>query len=773
MFAKDRSSTIGGKKDVPIRKSDRRKLRDRVLEVLFTSDDGGKEDTTTKNDDEWISRAQTLIDDCLVTSKSDILSRKMKMISGEHATLFFRTPSPSSSSDNILQSTANNNNTMAYVDLLKAYPTTWPYTNTIQPILLEYEDSTDRKVNLLPLLPLLAALPPPLSSPPLCQVESNVVASDDSNDLKKSYRIPNIVIHSEVSKYMCRGADLMRSGIRSFPTPWSLRQSKGLVTISVIGNPQVVAIGRVEHSLFREYCYNKNGKSSQNLSALTFVGQGKKGVGVSILNCYGDDLWKNSLPTKSNAKSKNGIINPLGGSVYDDGNYGNKGFVDGSMVYPILEVGDDESDSDESQVGDTTTAVEMEQMTISDTVDTKEEGIAAIESTTNDTNQENKEVEEAEPDEPDHDEILKNAFFKSLLLMLSSKTPLPLPVSQYYAKHLLAAVDGHRLNMKQTTYKKIGPFLKEMEADGVIKLGASKDKKDKCAFINDITKNNPDLLQFKRNWKKELESSGGDLSSMKASPGDQKTKLAVVDLFIVPRQISEGMQLEKDAVMAINAKTEERKGTGFLTKTECRALVEGYIEKEQLVDPNSKGRISINGPLCDALYRVSKKNKQAGQKTEYPTSVKRKELIEKWLERMDTGHAVVQMPGSKILQIRRGAPKPVEIEVEFRQGNRRKFLTHLRGMEEYGIGGEGLAQEVSHRFACSSSIETDPVGRPALKKDRVEITFQGHLSEELTALLTGDEKTSSHGGAKGSDYSLPKSVINVALRKGVPARKKR
>ena len=100
-------------------------------------------------------------------------------------------------------------------------------------------------------------------------------------------------------------------------------------------------------------------------------------------------------------------------------------------------------------------------------------------------------------------------------------------------------------------------------------------------------------------------------------------------------------------------------------------------------------------------------------------------------------------------------------------------MTHLRGMEEYGIGGEGLAQEVSHRFACSSSIETDPVGRPALKKDRVEITFQGHLSEELTALLTGDEKTSSHGGAKGSDYSLPKSVINIVLRKGVPARKKK
>jgi len=232
MFAKDGSSTIGGKKDVPIRKSDRRKLRDRVFEILFT--DGSKEEdtSTTKNDDEWISRAQTLIDDCLVTSKSDILSRKMKLISGEHATLFFRTPSPSSSSDNnTLPSTANNSNTLTIEDTLSTYPNTWPYRHTIQPILLEYEDAFDRKVNLIPLLPLLSALPPPLSSPSVGQVES----TETADDTKKTYRIPNIVIHSEVSKYMCRGADLMRSGIRSFPTPWTLRQSKGLVTISVIG----------------------------------------------------------------------------------------------------------------------------------------------------------------------------------------------------------------------------------------------------------------------------------------------------------------------------------------------------------------------------------------------------------------------------------------------------------------------------------------------------------------------------------------------------------
>ena len=210
-----------------------------------------------------------------------------------------------------------------------------------------------------------------------------------------------------------------------------------------------------------------------------------------------------------------------------------------------------------------------------------------------------------------------------------------------------------------------------------------------------------------------------------------------------------------------------------MTKTECRALIESYVESEGLVGPQTKGRVLVNGPLCDALYRVSKKDKQQGQSTEYPTSVERKDLIEIWMKRMDCGHALVQMPGSKILYIKRGKPTVVEIEVEFRQGNRKKFLTRIRGMEEYGVEGEPLSQDVSHRFACSATVETSPVGRPALKKGRVELVFQGHLSEELTALLSGDEKLTSHGGVKGGEYNIPKSVINVVLRKGVPAKKKR
>lgn len=553
----------------------------------------------------------------------------------------------------------------------------------------------------------------------------------------------------------------MSAGIRTFPSPWTLRQSKGLVTISIIGNPQPAAIGLVDKILFREYCYPKNGGTKGEYDASKYVGIGTKGIGVRIINCYGDDLWKVAKLKSANQCDEGGTLNPLTGEVYDNGDYGNAGFKEGKYVYPILKPVDEDKDIDNEDENTCEEAAnEMKEMKLSENV----EGVIEQDSKDHASEEQESQLESVQP--VDHDDILANAFFLSLLQILANKTSLPIPVSTYYAKHLMAAVppEGPKLDMKQTTYKKIGPFLLEMASEGVIQLGASKDGKDKCAFLCQVVKNHPDLVAFKKKLKAE---NGLDAVT---STAKGKTKLAVVDLFIVPRHVAEILQLDKDQVMATNAKTEERRGTGFLTKKECNALIESYIEREELKD--TKGRVLVNGPICDAIYCASKKNKTSAEAQEYPTSVKRKDLIEMFFSKMDKGHALVEMPGSIIVKIGRGPPPSVDIEVENRQGNKKKFLTRIRGMEEYGIDGESLSNDVSHRFACSASVESNPVGRPALKKNRVELVFQGRLDVELTALLTGDEKISTHGGAKNADYNLPKSVINVVLRKGIPAKKK-
>ena len=76
-------------------------------------------------------------------------------------------------------------------------------------------------------------------------------------------------------------------------------------------------------------------------------------------------------------------------------------------------------------------------------------------------------------------------------------------------------------------------------------------------------------------------------------------------------------------------------------------------------------------------------------------------------------------------------------------------------------------------FACSGAVETDVRRRAALKKNQVELVFQGNLMEELRALLVGDDRLSTHGGVKRSDYCVLKQSIEVDLKKGVPVKKSR
>ena len=160
MFQKDGASTLGGKKDAPLRKSDRRRLRDRALAVLFTPDDGNDGEAGGRPPPPvWRDRASRLVDDALTTSSADVLSRRLRLAGGELATLFLRTPSKQGGSKAAAPAGRVGERESAAADEIRdSYPTEWPYRSSAQPVLLEYEDG-DRETHLVPLLPLLAALP--------------------------------------------------------------------------------------------------------------------------------------------------------------------------------------------------------------------------------------------------------------------------------------------------------------------------------------------------------------------------------------------------------------------------------------------------------------------------------------------------------------------------------------------------------------------------------------------------------------------------------------
>jgi translation initiation factor 2D len=474
------------------------------------------------------------------------------------------------------------------------------------------------------------------------------------------------------------------------------------------------------------------------------------------------------------------VINEQGGAPFDNGNYGNVGFLEGKMVRPIMTIDDDEHDYDDNddneednQTGNVARTmlahgtnpssgiqdngqlptegnedhnvangdaplISVESLEVSDLndstasqpkVDTSCEGDA------HDTVDDN--------DENPEDVLLHQAVCKALVNLKDKE--LPMATSIFYANHVLPSrPPDTSIELKRTSWKKFGPYLLEMQREELLVLSADKDK-NPAGFIKSVNRQHLDL----RGIKKEI----------MVDPNGTKSKLSIVTLYIIPNHFVDLMGLNIDDVKATNAKSEDRRGTGFLTQPEVRAMLDHYLTSNELLN---RGTATLDAPLTAALFKKDPNP---------PTSISRKDLNDRWMSAMEDAYALVEMPGSKILKLKRGSPPKVLLEVEKRQN--KKFITRVRGVEEYGIHAEDFCRDVAKRFACSGAVETDVGRRAALKKNQVELVFQGNLVEELRALLVGDDRLSTHGGVKGSDYCVPKQSIEVDLKKGVPVKKSR
>jgi translation initiation factor 2D len=726
------SSGGGGKKgskavDVALRKSDRRALRDRAVAYFLreseNDDDVKVNQATKKEGGDTLMYAQKIQAACdEIFLKGNLASRSLPAPGneGNKATsmvLYLKTPSNDAETN-----------------------THWPFETSSQFVWMALEEKKT-VVHETPTVALWAAMYPMVAA---ATEERDGVGMDSFA----------VVIPSAASKYLCRGADLMKAGMIQVPssaikvegssamdTLNATRQKKrsdatfqSMVAVMVHGNPQPFAVGM---------CKLTTDKADGDNS--TLFGPGTKGIGVEIWNCFGDDLWRSSN-TKEQCMGTT-HLNQLGGNEpFDNGHYGNVGFIKGQYVLPLVmneETKDDISKGDEVRV-------EMDIEADS----AKDPNASSIENAS--ANNVADHPKDSQDDSPDV--LLHRAFCQSLVNLKNKD--LPMPSSTFYAQHVLQnRPEGTTINLKATSYKKFGNYLKEMASQDLIKVGpdvSNRANTDPMALLISYNRKHADLRPFSRTASV---NEGGD--------GNGK-KLVLVTLKIVPSYWTSLMRLDPDDVKALNASSEERKGTSMLTVSEVRKMLDKYIEREGLVVPNNPGEVVLDGPLTDAIY---------GKKTphdEIPERITRKDLDKLYTSRHLPAYALVEMPGSKITKLARGSPPKVQIEVSQRQSN--KFVTRVRGLEEYGIDPQYFCKDVKQRFAISASIDADPAssGHAALpKKGHVELVFGANIFGELEALLSGDESISSHGGVKNSEYSVPKQVLDVILKKGVPGRNKR
>ncbi len=631
MFHKEGSFTkTQGKraKDVPLKKSDRRKLRDAFLSMISHAHGGSKQEDEEGNTKDSF---KNLADCIFLDSKCDISLRKLKLKDAKSnagaTNIYIRTPSSGSAS--------SSTSTSGHV---------WPYTLSNQVLFINIGNA---------MLPSLALL--------------SVLSVEILNAL------PTITVHAQVSKYLCRGADLMRSGIISMND-----KNCRWVAIRAYNNPQPFAIGFV----------------TKGTDAST-IGAGTKGVGVEIIHCYGDEIYTEQ--SSSNSKSSDGILSEIGGQIFDEGNYGNVGFIDGKIVYGLMKAGevDEEEEEEVVDTADNQESAEdgVEKLSLDGAATTEECGATKAagdpEEANNDTpendhqvgdNENDDDDNEDDEDEDDPEEALLYAFHNALVNI--SKSDLPMAVSTFYSQHVLPArKEGSYIDLKATRYKKIGQFLMVQAHSGLITIGPSKDGKDPVAFVKSVDRSHIELRGARRRKKEAMEEEDGT-----GTGGNTKkqTKIAVANLYAIPKNIVDLMNLDTDDVKAMNAKSEERRGTGYLTAPECRDILNRYIISNQLVDELDPENVTLDGPLCDAVFRKSKKQiaREGMERNVYEENVTRKELNTKWLACMDQAHAMVSMPGSKIISMKRGTPPMVIVDVERNKNRKNKFVTRVRNLEE-------------------------------------------------------------------------------------------
>lgn len=813
--------TVSKAVDVPLRKSDRRKLRERAAAYFFAGslsvEAGAVPDPVSKTND------ADDVDDAMDnnTLQKNPMETLLDEIFLRGGTLSSRSlPRPSSKASNSAESMTKGNhvNMILYVKSPSSSETeskSWPYQKKKQFVWMALEDKKSGNIlHETPSVALLAVFWHASVFPDDPSQQTPAIASFRRNFART--RI--ITIHPPVSRYLCRGADLMRAGIISAPETKAESEilgstinanhkknqkknksssfangSKDMVAICVKGNPQPFAVGRsvLRFDLFDDKPY----------------GYGTKGIGVEVWNCFGDDLWRVTIAA-GGGSSTFGLEN---------GSYGNPGFgtieTSGELcVVSLSSDGEDEAEENYDNYSETEKEDEptnevafASEDVASNEVNEKESAetasgtgrasseTAVVETSAslqpnvnesinydNDDESDNNETEtETNGLETEHtpspDEILHAAVCQALINL--RKSDLPMLVGTFYTKHVLPnkpkGLERTDL-LKETSYKKFGTYLKQWQQvnsrdmSGLVRTGpdpSNRNNKDPNAVLLSFNRNHEDMHGVKKTKQGESAAGNGCI--------DGNSKIALVKLYVVPHNWTKLLKLDPDDVSASNASSDARRGTGMLTMPEVKKLLDGYLQKESSLII-SKTMVALDGPLTDALY--GKKTKE-----EAPEKLSRKELSKRFVDRLSPAYCLVKMPGSQVLKLGRGTPLKVQIEVVKRQS--KKFVTRLRGLEEY-LGATGMiepsvfSKDISKRFAISGSFDNDPAasGRAALpKKGWVEYVFGANIVDELEALLTGDESISDHGGTKG-DWAYPRipgAVIEVSLRKGVPARKKR
>jgi predicted RNA-binding protein (TIGR00451 family) len=152
-----------------------------------------------------------------------------------------------------------------------------------------------------------------------------------------------------------------------------------------------------------------------------------------------------------------------------------------------------------------------------------------------------------------------------------------------------------------------------------------------------------------------------------------------------------------------------------------------------------------------AAKKLRKNGNEGGDRPNGPATVRKDELMKFIVSKLSKAHSIQKYPGAVPLYGNGPHPK-VDIIVQMIRA--KKFMTHIYGLDDFGIELAALAREVQKKFAASASV-----GPNSSNPQKSEVYIQGNVAVQLEDYLV-------------DECGLKRSMISIELGKGCKPKKK-
>jgi predicted ribosome-associated RNA-binding protein Tma20/translation initiation factor 1 (eIF-1/SUI1) len=350
----------------------------------------------------------------------------------------------------------------------------------------------------------------------------------------------------------------------------------------------------------------------------------------------------------------------------------------------------------------------------------------------------------------DMDKLLDNALFYAVQTRLAEADMLPITASQLMDTYMEPSHPcKHRLDVKQSNYKKLSIFLKSMQQLGVLTY---KSKQNNEIHITSINATHPDVLSLvidkqyndaiknkvkaqQRTYRKQAEALGLKASAVELQKQEAVNRIHILTKYRLTNNI-------RDNIPTFS----EYNKSHLFTQQEARALLFQYIESLEI--ERSGSQIQLNDNLYHALWH----NTAIQQR---PATSSKGEIAKRFDNDLKAGihHAIVkgdidsqddESDESILYKFTKGLPPSITVTLETRAG--RKAVTRVSEFERYYIDADDLSVQMRKRFAGSSSVVEVPGGKSS--KAKRDVIVQGNVTDQMPEWLN---KT----------YYIPLSYITV------------